>query len=298
MWTKKTYPDEIPVRLCNYTDVYYNQKITEDISFMMASVTEREIQRFKLQIGDVIITKDSESSDDITVPSYVAEELCDVVCGYHLAIIRPKNDLIHGSFLSQLLMTSVFNHRFVRIASFPGPDRSIRDQDMRKFRFLSRRYRNRRVGEFLKELEMTEGRGTGIPKILREIKNNGSPEPKFHTDKDRTFFLIEFPVHPAFAESTKVSEVTAEVTAEVTTEVTEEVKRLLKLITGDHSRKELQEMLGLKHAEHFRKTYLLPAIKAGFVGMTRPDKPKSRLQKYRLTEKGQAVLKKLEKARE
>jgi ATP-dependent DNA helicase RecG len=55
-------------------------------------------------------------------------------------------------------------------------------------------------------------------------------------------------------------------------------------------------MLGLKHAEHFRKTYLLPAIKAGFVEMTRPDKPKSRLQKYRLTEIGQAALKELAKA--
>ncbi len=54
----------------------------------------------------------------------------------------------------------------ITISSFPGPDRSIRDQDMRALRFLSRRYRNRRVGEFLKELEMTEGRGTGIPKML------------------------------------------------------------------------------------------------------------------------------------
>ena len=56
---------------------------------------------------------------------------------------------------------------FITIGSFPGPDRSIRDRDMREFRFISRRYRNRRVGEILKELEMTEGRGTGIPKMLR-----------------------------------------------------------------------------------------------------------------------------------
>jgi ATP-dependent DNA helicase RecG len=89
------------------------------------------------------------------------------------------------------------------ICSFPGPDRSIRDQDMKKFRFVSRRYRNRRVGEFLKELEMTEGRGTGIPKILREIKKNGSPEPVFHSDRDRSFFLVEFPIHPVFAEELK-----------------------------------------------------------------------------------------------
>lgn len=114
---QKSYPDEIPVRLCNYTDIYYNKKITENIPFMKASVTEREIQKYALQKGDVIITKDSESSDDIAVPSYVAEELSYVVCGYHLAIIRPKNNLIHGSFLSQLLMTSGANYQFVRIAN-------------------------------------------------------------------------------------------------------------------------------------------------------------------------------------
>ena len=155
-------------------------------------------------------------------------------------------------------------------------------KDKREFRFLSRRYRNRRVGEFLKELEMTEGRGTGIPKILREIRRNGSPEPIFHTDDNRSFFLVEFPVHPVFAEALKKKDA-MEATTEVTTEVTAEVKRLLNVITGDHSRAELQKMLRLKNVEHFRKAYLLPAINAGLVEMTRPEKPKSRLQKYRLT---------------
>lgn len=76
----------------------------------------------------------------------------------------------------------------ITIGSFPGPDRSISDDDIKSFRFSSRRYRNRRVGEFLKELDITEGRGTGIPKILREIKKNGSPLPVFHTDDDRSHF--------------------------------------------------------------------------------------------------------------
>ena len=176
----------------------------------------------------------------------------------------------------------------VTIGSFPGPDRSIRDKDIREFRFLSRRYRNRRVGEFLKELEMTEGRGTGIPKILREIRKNRSPEPIFHTDEDRTFLLVEFPIHPAFAEALKTI-------PEVTMEVTMEVKRLLSTMTGEHSRKELQEMLSLKNADHFRKAYLLSAIEARLVEMTLPDKPKSRFQKYRLTHKGRTWLDALNK---
>jgi len=60
---------------------------------------------------------------------------------------------------------------------------------------------------------------------------------------------------------------------------------------GDHSRKELQEMLRLKNAEYFRKAYLLHAINAGLVEMTLPDKPKSRLQRYRITKNGHALQK-------
>ena len=52
----------------------------------------------------------------------------------------------------------------------------------------------------MKELEMTEGRGTGIPKMLKALKNNESPMPVFHTDKYRTSLTIEFPIHPAFLE--------------------------------------------------------------------------------------------------
>jgi len=94
----------------------------------------------------------------------------------------------------------------ISILSFPGPDRSITDNDMREFRFLSRRYRNRRIGDFLKELDMTEGRGTGIPKILRAIQVNSSPLPKLITDKDRTYFLSEFPIHSSFTQQQSTSE--------------------------------------------------------------------------------------------
>jgi ATP-dependent DNA helicase RecG len=86
----------------------------------------------------------------------------------------------------------------VTVTSFPGPDRSIRKEDIEQYRFLARRYRNRRIGEFLKELELTEGRGTGIPKILRKVKVNGSPMPCFITDDDRSYFIVEFPIHPVF----------------------------------------------------------------------------------------------------
>jgi type I restriction enzyme S subunit len=90
---------EIPVRLCNYTEVYNNEFITLDLDFMRATATEEEIRRFGLLLEDVVITKDSEAWDDIGVPALIRETAPDLVCGYHLAIIRPQKDLLEGAFL-------------------------------------------------------------------------------------------------------------------------------------------------------------------------------------------------------
>ena len=81
------------------------------------------------------------------------------------------------------------------ILSFPGADRSIRMEELRTVQAISRRYRNHRIGEFLKELDLAEGRSTGIPKILRAMRENGSPAPAFESDEDRTWFLVRLPVH-------------------------------------------------------------------------------------------------------
>jgi len=95
---KKTDPSERPVRLCNYTDVYKRETIDPSQIFMAATATPAQIKRFGLRRGDVIITKDSETADDIAMPTYVAETADDLVCGYHLAIIRPKRGT-DGRFL-------------------------------------------------------------------------------------------------------------------------------------------------------------------------------------------------------
>lgn len=85
-----------------------------------------------------------------------------------------------------------------------GPDRSIRLEAFSQGQVRSRRYRNRRLGEFLKELELTEGRATGIPTILKALHDNGSPAPRFYTDDDRTFFEVELFIHPEFATTSRV----------------------------------------------------------------------------------------------
>jgi type I restriction enzyme, S subunit len=93
---KHTKDDELPVELCNYVDVYNNDFITSELTFMKASATEPEIERFEIKKGDVLITKDSESWDDIAVPAMVAEDLGGVLCGYHLAIIRSLLGKFHA----------------------------------------------------------------------------------------------------------------------------------------------------------------------------------------------------------
>jgi type I restriction enzyme, S subunit len=97
---KKTYEGQQSVRLCNYTDVYYNDVITGDMPFMAATATNEQIERFLLKSGDTIITKDSESANDIAVAAYVPSDLPGVVCGYHLSIVRPLSTT-NGAFLKR-----------------------------------------------------------------------------------------------------------------------------------------------------------------------------------------------------
>jgi len=88
---KKTYDDQDSVRLCNYTDIYYNEFITDDMTFMKATASPSEIINMSLKCGDVVITKDSEDPSDIGIPALVKEDLTNVVCGYHLTVITAKN---------------------------------------------------------------------------------------------------------------------------------------------------------------------------------------------------------------
>jgi ATP-dependent DNA helicase RecG len=89
----------------------------------------------------------------------------------------------------------------IEIVSHPGADRSISIENLRNYRAASRRYRNRRIGEFLKELHLTEGRNTGFQKIIRALKANGSPMPVFETDEERTYFVTTIYIHPDFLTS-------------------------------------------------------------------------------------------------
>lgn len=86
----------------------------------------------------------------------------------------------------------------IEIVSFPGPDRSVTMEGLKSFRVSNRRYRNRRIGDFLKELHLTEGRNTGFKKILDALAENGSPKPEFETDESHSYFITRLFIQVEF----------------------------------------------------------------------------------------------------
>jgi predicted HTH transcriptional regulator len=120
-----------------------------------------------------------------------------------------------------------------------------------------------------RDLEIVEHLGSGVPRILKAYGKEA-------------FEIRDSYLRIVFRYATPISEVTGQVTGQVV--------RLLSIINNDMSRLELQETLGLKHCDNFVETYLQPALENGLIEMTLPEKPNSRLQKYRLTNKGKAFL--------
>lgn len=103
---KKSKPDERAVRLVNYTDVYYHQVITTDLELMMATASDEHIDRFGVLPDDIIITKDSETPDDIGIPAQVGSADDDMVCAYHLTLLRPWRDRAFPRYIYWVLESS------------------------------------------------------------------------------------------------------------------------------------------------------------------------------------------------
>jgi ATP-dependent DNA helicase RecG len=108
------------------------------------------------------------------------------------------NAVHHRSYDSYEPIVVTITSEELAILSHPGPNSSISDRDISKFKMVSKSYRNRRIGEYLKELSLVEGRNTGIPRILRALKENGSGPPLFETDEARSYFNVVFKIHSAF----------------------------------------------------------------------------------------------------
>lgn len=193
----------------------------------------------------------------------------------------------------------------ITIISYNGPDRSIKLEDLRKGKIKARRYRNRKLGDFLKELDLTEGRATGIPTIKKELKENGSPMPIFNTDDDRSYFLIEIPSHPDFIQELCVASINgqnniiAKEDASPQEDVLSAIFNILlpksiyileQLLAGPLDKNEIFYRIKVSNQTYSKKRFLDPLIDLDLIEMTIKNKPRSRNQKYRITDEGKRIL--------
>lgn len=193
----------------------------------------------------------------------------------------------------------------ISILSFSGPDRSISAEAIQRCDILrSRRCRNNKLGDFLKELELTEGRGTGIPTIQDELTKNGSSRASIETDNERSFFLIDIPAHEGCDNVVVLKDETEE--RRNNDQVSDQVKvlydhvsekvnaRLLSVLyfcSTSKSRSEILEHLNLKsHTDNYNK-YIKPLLNDGYLRPTDTISIKSPQQRYIITDRGQDLIK-------
>lgn len=186
------------------------------------------------------------------------------------------NAFYHRSYENQNpIEINIFSDK-IQILSYPGPLPPITNKMLKQRKIVSRDYRNRRIGDFFKELRLTEGRATGFPTIYDSLEKNGSGLPTFETDEKFNYFLCTLPLHPHF----------------IPYDINDREKRVLKFCLTAQKRKDILKIIGYdNHAAYFAR-HIDPLIKHGLLDYTLPDRLTSPRQRYITTEKGKKLIKK------
>ncbi len=208
------------------------------------------------------------------------------------------NAVYHRSYEQREPIEVRVNPDRIEIVSYPGPDASIRIEALRGGRIIARRYRNRRIGDFLKALDLTDGRCTGIPTMREAMRRNGSRPPRFSTDEGRTYFFVELMIHPQFRPTHAFNQGIGEVQDEVHDEVydgvhdlTETDRQILRALRDEaKSATVLAHDLGHKVITGSLRKSLARLEGRGMVVLTIPEKPRSKHQRRQLTRKGLKAL--------
>ena len=169
-------------RLVNPNNLYEAPIITGSVT----QIIERTLEYLNRMVVMQTIIKPKNDNHSIKFYTYPYQALEESI----------TNSLYHRDYREWEPVVITVEPKGITIQNVGGPDRSIPTADISRGELLiSKRYRNRRLGEYLKELEMTEGRSTGIPTIQNVLKSNGSPRAAVVTDEERTFFRITIPCH-------------------------------------------------------------------------------------------------------
>ena len=191
-----------------------------------------------------------------------------------------SNAIYHKSYQIGEPITVTVTPDRMEITSLPGPDRTISNDDLMNRRLISRRYRNRRIGDFLKELKLVEGRNTGIPTILHAMEANGSDMPLFETDEERTYFTVILPIHKNF-----LMPGTAAAPKKKQRRSLPELKELVVATLTENrnlSTSELASELGYTKVTSTLSKALKELMAEGIVQYSEPEKVRSRNQKLYL----------------
>lgn len=193
-------------------------------------------------------------------------------------------------------------HDPVRVSLYPdrliflnggGPDRAIRAEDFATGQVRPRQYRNRRLGSFLKALQLTEGYATGIRLMLKEMEANGSAPPIFSTNEEREYFEVEFLLHPAFSAADFGPPVRSVSELDFAGLALEAYSlSILWNLAGQlpMKRRDILTGIGLTNHPTNAERYLVPLLDQELVRQTIPEKPQSPRQRYELTDRGQGYL--------
>ena len=277
--------------------------IKETLSYLKSNVIKQKI---------IKPTEKAESDKIINYPYQAFEE----------AVV---NAFYHRNYQEYEPVEITIEPNRVEILSHAGPDRSISDEAIKQARRLkTRKYRNRRLGDFLKELNLSEGRATGIPTIQKHLKQNGSAPAVIDTDTDRTYFLMTIPCHAGFTngedkileqeleqfyvqvedvinqsiiiDKSKLKHTLEQIFVQVWSKskggadivkmVSATIDTLCVLASKPISANDLNDAIGFRATYELKRKVIIPLIQLGFITMTNPDKPKSSKQTYKLTEVG------------
>ena len=177
---------------------------------------KQTLDYFKTNVIKRRIVKQKDKAESLVYFNYPYQAIEEAVV----------NALYHRDYQEREPVEITIEPTRISILSYAGPDRSISLESINKAeRLKSRRYRNRRLGDYLKELQLSEGRATGIPTIQDELRKNGSDLARIETDELRTYFLIEIPCREGFEEVLDLNE--------AINEAINELERRLVILIGE-----------------------------------------------------------------
>lgn len=173
---KKIKDGEKEIRLCNFVDVYYNWAITtaQHDSFMLATARPNEISKFKLKKGQVALTKDSETRDDIGIPTYIADDFDDAILGYHCALVTPNKDILDGRYLNALLHTDYAKKYFACNASGSGQRYALSVEALNSFPVpIIPLHEQKQIGEIFsaldKQIELNKRINQNLEAVIADV---------------------------------------------------------------------------------------------------------------------------------